>query len=400
MVDSFHVPESSATAVGPADVNSRSAIISAIVLGTIGVLSFIIQPGVVAGFVGELGYDEAQSVNLAGIEMLGVATSAILLAFFGNRLNWRLVVLLGLALAICGNLLSAAMLQLPAFWAARLVAGLGHGMIISISFTFIGITRHSERNLALYLVLLLTYGAFGLWYLPNYLAAFGFASLFSGFAVLCLIAMLTVRYVPRTYVAEAVDAPEARQLARPLILLALAGVLAYNLAQGIAWGVLALIGFAAGHGEQPVADALFLSQILAIAGALVAVFLAERITSQLAIAIGILGGGGSIALLLGRPDYTTFLIAVCGFNVLWNFVLPFILAKVCDFEISGRMISYAIALQMIGLGAGPLLAAPLIVNGSFLRVELVCIGFFLLSYLLLLVPMNAHKRLLKSETTV
>jgi len=385
--------------VASMDVNTVASVGSAIVLGTVGVLSFIIQPGLVQGFVSELGRSEPQAVNLAGLEMLGVALAAILLALTVNRLNWRMVVLAGLGLAILGNVLSAIALDSPQLGLARFVAGLGHGAIISISFTFIGVTSRAERNLALYLVLLLTYGAFVLWYLPSFLAAFGFAALFFSFATICVVAMVTALFVPRSYVAEAVGNPRARQLRTGLLFTALTGVLAYNLAQGIAWGILALVGMAAGHSEQSVANALFLSQILAIAGALTSVFLADRIESNLAIATGIFGGAASIALLIGQPDYTIFLVAVCGFNVLWNFVLPFILAKVCDFETSGRMMSIAIALQMIGLGAGPLLAAPLIAGGSYLGVELVCIGMFLASYLLLLRPILTHRRLLNGLAT-
>lgn len=391
------LPNAGSARAAPVNVNGLPAVASAIVLGTIGVLSFIVQPGIVQGFVAELGLAEPQAVNLAGVEMLGVAIAAILLAFVGNRLNWRMVVIAGLAVAITGNILSAIALDSPLLSLARFVAGLGHGLVISISFTFIGITRKAERNLALYLVLLLTYGAFGLWYLPSFLAAFGFHTLFFAFAAICAAAMVTVLYVPTAYHAEVASNPKARQISSALVFIALAGVLAYNLAQGIAWGILALVGIGAGHPEQAVADALFFSQILAIAGALVAVFLAHRINSHLAIALGIFGGAASIALLVGQPSYLLFVVAVCGFNLLWNFVLPFILAKVCEFETQGRMMSYAIALQMIGLGGGPLLAAPLIAGGSYVPAELVCIAMFIASYILLVGPMTSHRRLLIAQ---
>lgn len=380
------------------DVNQWPAILSAILLGTVGVLSFIIQPGLVHGFVVELGYSEPEAVNLAGIEMFGVALATILLALGGNRLDWRQVTLIGLGVAVAGNLLSALALGSPLLSLTRFVAGFGHGLVISISFTFVGITRRAERNLALYLVLLLSYGALGVWQLPGFLAEFGFAVLFGGFAVLCLLALATLPFLPRAYSAEDMANPEARQLPGGLILTALAGVLAYNLAQGIAWATLFLIGIAAGHAEQGVADALFVSQVLAVGGALASVFLAGRVSRHGAIAVGILGGAASISLLVGQPSYPVFLIAVCGFNVLWNFVLPFILGKVCDFEVSGRMMSYAISLQMIGLGGGPILAASLIDGGEYLLVEVACIALFIASYALLAVPMAHHRQLARAQT--
>lgn len=381
-----HQPKS----VKHVEVNDASAIFSAILLGTIGVLSFIIQPGLVQGYVTQLGLSESQAVYLAGIEMLGVALATIFMALKGIQLDWRWIVAGGLGLAFVGNIGSALTLSHGGFNALRFLTGIGEGVIISISFTFVGLTTKAERNLSLYLVSLLTYGAFGLWYLPTFLEAFGLNGLFLGFAILSVAAMASIPFVPRAFCVAAMPNPEARQLPTTLLAVALAGVLAYNLAQGIAWAILFLVGINAGLAEQSVADALFVSQILAIGGALTAVFLAARINRNGAIGFGILGGAASIAILLDLPSMTIFTLGVCGFNILWNFVLPFILGRICDFDESGRMISFAIAMQMIGLGGGPLIAAALLEESGYRVTGLVCIALFVVSYLLLLIPIRRH----------
>ncbi|WP_083554690.1 MFS transporter [Novosphingobium sp. NDB2Meth1] len=375
------------------DVNGWPAILCAVILGTIGVLSFIIQPGVVQGYVTQLKVDEATAVNLTGVEMLGVALATIFMAVRGTQINWRWVVAGGLLIAAAGDLASLGAPLGGRFEIARFVAGLGEGTITSISFTFVGVTVRAERNLALYLTLLLTYGAFGLWYLPGFLGSHGLDAMFIGFAVLSLASLLTLPFLPHAYSAEEMVNPEARQLGTPLLVVALAGVLAYSLAQGIAWAVLFLVGVGAGLGEQAVADALFLSQILAVGGALASVFLAGHVNRNGAIAFGILAGAASIALLIGKPSLTLFVVGVCGFNVLWNFVLPFILGRVCDFDESGRMMSFAIMMQMIGLGGGPLIAGQLLDGSGYLSAELLCVGLFIVSYALLLVPIRKHQAL-------
>ena len=382
------------------DANAPTALAAAIILGTVGVLSFIIQPGLVQGFVTELGRSESEAVNLASIEMLGTAAAAIFLAFFSGYLSWRKVAFGGLLLAAAGNIFSALLIDGDQLVFARLMAGLGHGAIISISFTLVGITRRAERNLALYLVLLLTYGAFMLWYLPSFFAVFGIQALFYMFAAICFASLLTVGLIPSRYNGEIAAALDARDLGAKMVALALAGVLAYNLAIGIAWGILALIGLDAGFSEQAVADALFLSQLFAIVGALASVYLADKIGSHLAIGIGILAGAASVGLLVGKPGYAVYSLAVCAFNLLWNFALPFILAKVCAFETRGRMMSYAIALQMIGLAVGPLIAGFLIGDGDYTAPQLLCIAMFIASYVLLLPPMRRHRALTRPSQTV
>ncbi len=375
------------------DVNGWPAIVSAIALGTIGVLSFIIQPGIVQGYVTHLHVSDAAAVNLVGLEMLGVALATIAMALVGTRIDWRLIVAGGLIIAASGDVASALATQGPQFGWLRLIAGFGEGVIISISFTFVGVTAKAERNVALYLVLLLTYGAFGLWYLPEFLDRVGIAGMFAVFAVLSTLALVTVPFVPHGYGAAEATRPGVRQLPAMMLAVALAAVLAYNIAQGIAWAVLFLVGTSAGLAEQAVANALFASQILAVAGALASVFLADRVPRDWAIAGGILGGAASIALLLGTPGLVLFTVGVCGFNVLWNFVLPFILGRIGDFDESGRMMSFAVAMQMIGLGGGPLIAAPLIDGKSYRLVELVCIALFLVSFALLRIPSAHHRRL-------
>ncbi len=382
---------------GAQDVNGASAILSAVILGTIGVLSFIIQPGLVEGYVAHLGLGQAQAVNLAGLEMLGVAVATVLLAAWGHRLDWHGVVAVGLLAAVAGNIGSALTAGSAGFVWFRVLSGLGEGTITSISFTFVGLTARTERNVALYLVLLLSYGAFGLWYLPDFLNIWGFKGLFIVFAALSALALATIPFVPHSAAAASELSPEARQLPMALLITALAGVLAYNIAQGMAWAVLGLVGGGAGIGDQQVADALFLSQALAVGGALASVLLAHRVNRNRAIAVGILAGAASISLLLGTPSLALFTVAVCGFNVLWNFVLPFILGRICDFELSGRMMSFAVAMQMIGLGVGPLLAAQLLTGNVYRPVELVCIGLFLASYLFLLLPMQRHRKLLSAS---
>ncbi len=381
----------------PFDVNSASSIVSAIALGTLGVLSFIIQPALVQGYVTQLSVSEPTALNLAGIEMLGVAASAIALALPGIKLDWRQLLTGALILAIIGNVLSGLLVGGSGIWGARLIAGLGHGAIISLSFSFVGLTRKVDRNLALYLTSLLAYGALGIWALPAFLEWVGLRGLFFSFSAILLLGMLTVSRVPHAVHARMRVPETARDLPRGPVLLALAGVLSYNLAQGIAWAVLFLVGVNAGLAEQPVANALFISQVLAVGGALASVFLAGKIIRLHAVIVGIFGGAACIALLLKTPSAVIFLISVCGFNILWNFVLPFILAGVGEFDTKGHMVGRAIAMQMLGLGVGPFIAGWLTDGSSYFLVEMACIGFFLASFVMLVMPMRLQQRLVNSS---
>jgi hypothetical protein len=376
------------------DMNAPMTVASAIFLGTVGVLAFIVQPGLVEGFVTALGLTDKQANDLAGIEMLGVALSTVLVSLMGERVSWRLLTALALGVAVAGNLASALLTASPALFAARFAAGLGHGAIISLSFTFVGLTAHPARNIAFYLVALLSYGAVGLWMLPALLGHIGFPPIFVFFAVVSALGFATLGFLPRSSSARQVAPEGARPFALVPGVVALAGVLAYNIAQGIAWANLGLIGAAMHIGDQMVADDLFLSQVLAVLGAILSVVLAGSPRPMVLISGGIIGGAASIVALIVSHTKLTFLVSVCGFNILWNFVLPFILSAVGNLDLRGRMISWAIALQMIGLGLGPILSAQMIQNGDFLNIEIACVGFFLASLGLLVAPLAQRNRFL------
>lgn len=382
----------------PLDIDSTPTIATAIILGTIGVLSFIVQPGLVQGFVVELGLSEVEANDLAFAEMLGVAIATYLTAIASRSVSWRRLVTIGLALAVVGNFASALIGDPFFFRFARFVTGLGEGAIISLSFTVIGLTQKTERNLALYLVLLLTYGAFGLWVMPQAFNAIGLNGIFVAWAILTALAFITVRHVPRSVESRTIVSNTAAQLSTPLLIIALLGILLYNTAIGIAWANLFLIGMEIRPDEQAIANALLLAQFVAIAGALIPVFMETRLGRWRPLVIGIFGGAAFIALLLGDPTYLIFAVAVCGFNFMWNFVLPFILSSISDMETRGEIMTRAIAMQMTGLGFGPFFAARILgEGGGFETVELATITLLIISFVLLAIAKVARRRALAAN---
>lgn len=69
------------------DVNSATAIGSAVILGTIGVLSFIVQPGLVQGFSSQYEVGEDVANFLASAEGFGIALATIITAFASRAVN-------------------------------------------------------------------------------------------------------------------------------------------------------------------------------------------------------------------------------------------------------------------------------------------------------------------------
>lgn len=366
---------------------------AAIILGTIGVLSFIVQPGLVQGFVTDLGVDEAVANELAFSEMLGIALATVIAALIGSNVSWRLQTIIALCIAVLGNVFSAIAPDIGTLSIARSIAGFGAGFVISISFTVIGAGARAERNLGLYLVALLTYGAFGLWAMPTILDAFSLTVVFSAWALASALAIIPARSLPHrpeTSLASSISqSPGVKDASTVMMVTVLLGVLIYNISVGIAWANLFLIGIDAGLREQPIANALLICQFTAVAGALGAVWFAERTGRFWPIAIGTLGGAAAIALVLGHPDYIAFLLALIAFNTLWNFAMPFILGLAASLTAGGRLLTVAVSAQMVGLAFGPLMASALLgESGGFEQVKWASIALMIATLLLLALPLR------------
>lgn len=375
------------------DVNSKTAIGSAVILGTIGVLSFIVQPGLVQGFSAQYEVGEDVANFLASAEGFGIALATILAAFASRIINWRLIVGLSLLIAAGGNIVSA-LINEPndAFRAARFVTGLGEGGIISMSFSMIGLTQRIERNLSIYLILLLTYGAFGLWIMPTILGSAGLSAVFYAWAGVTILSFATIKFLPRGSDNRAEPSPTAANVAIPMVIVGLLAVLAYNIAIGIAWANLFFVGLEVRNNEQAIANALLLCQFVAIAGAIIPVFMETKLGRWFPVISGILIAAASIAMLLDQPSYAMFIFAICLFNFIWNFFQPFLLSSVEDMR-KGEMMTIAIAVQMMGLvGLGPFVAGYILSNGGTLQTALYTVIALLLASLVLLSAAKLARR--------
>jgi predicted MFS family arabinose efflux permease len=378
-----------AAAEKPAD---RRRLVAAILVGVIGPEVFIVQPGFVQGLVENLGFDDRSAGYAASIEVWGITATTLLMTFFAHRFNWRKVIAVSLILVAVSNLLCIGVHDKTIFVLLRFLAGAGAGSLISLSFTTVGLTSNPDRNFGYLIMWVLSYGAVVLYLMPAAYAFSGMTGPLLFFAAFPLVALPFVSAFPTN--ENPTTAVEADAVDLPLVLksLALAAMLAYFLAQGVAWAYLFLIGTAGGLSEQHVATALTLSQIAGVAGALLPAMIGSRFGRWRPLSVGILGGAVALMFLVGRFEYLPFTLWVCAYNFFWNMTHPYLLASMASFDRRGRVVVYAVAMQMSGLAIGPAVAASIIAPSHYDRVNWLAIAFFLVSWICILPPVLSQQR--------
>lgn len=381
----------------PVDLNTSMPVVAAIVMAVIGPEVFIVQPGFVLGMVEYMGFSEKMAGDISSAEMWGIALTTVLMTFSAQRFNWRYVIFASLLIMIVGNLASifAQTPLLFGFW--RFVVGFGAGGLVSLSFTILGLTDKPDRNFGYMIMWVLVYGAIVLMAMPTAYQLIGMNGVLIFLAILPAVGLIFVRYLPTSGSDHVQLEADAVNLPSNFKYLALLAMFCYFLGQGVVWAYLFLIGITGGGSEQEIANGLTASQFLGVAGAFTAAMVGNRRGRSIPLTLGILGTLIPLFWLFGNMGALVYAIAVCIYNYFWNVTHPYLLAAMASFDRSGRMVTYAVAAQMLGIANGPWIAARVFTEGDFSRVIWLGIILFTASLIFILPPVLIQRRLTKKS---
>jgi predicted MFS family arabinose efflux permease len=353
------------------------------VLVIVGMQVFIIQPAFISALVIARHLTEAWAGYIASSEMSGIAFATIVAAAIGHRLPWRVTTAIG-AVVLSGADLASVFAPTPIlFLIARAVAGLGAGLFISIGYSAIGMTRNTDRNFGYVIMALLGYGACGVFAMPWALASIGLGGILIALAIMAITPLPLLFLLPQRSTIlssqEAIGNVVARD--RSIEYLALAAVATFFLAQGMVWAYLGLIGTAAGLADQTVANGLAISQLAGVLGAFGMAWLSGRVSQHGLLLAGTIGSAVPLLALLVLTGAFSYGTSIVVFNGAANLMTPLLMAIAAT---AGRgnplTVQRAAALQMLGLAAGPALAAPIADQYGFAPVLIVSAVLFSVAY--------------------
>ena len=95
-----------------------------------------------------------------------------------------------------------------------------------------------------------------------------------------------------------------------------------------------------------------------------------------------------------------FTIGACLFNILWNVTHPYLLAAQASFDRSGRQVSFATAMQMLGIAAGPTVGSAILDAGGGFEQIMVLAGVMMIVTLVLIQPPVLREAVLSKKEQV
>lgn len=375
------------------DLNSLKGLFALLLVHTIGPQTIIILPGLVQGYVEQIGISEQDAGFLASVETWGMFIATFAMMVLVSRVRWRVLMFAGLAAMVLTNLASTATDDLRLLYVLRFIAGVGGGTIVAVSYAMIGQTVRMNRNFGWALFFVLLYGAIVFPLLPPLYSAFGINGAFIFFAVFALCGLPFVKGLPDAGHGVSEADPDAVNLSANYKMLAVGSMLLYFIGQIAVWSYFYRFGIRYGIGEQAVGSALSISQFAGLAGALSVVAFSRLVRKDIALFIGIIGSAAVISAMFGSHTFAMFVAIACVYQFLWNMTHPFLLGALARFDPSGKLIVYGTAMQFLGIAVGPALAALVIVQDSLANVLWLGIVFMLAAAAFVLPPVAREHRL-------
>lgn len=335
-----------------------------------------LQPILLGGLLAEHRLSAAQIGQAAMVEGLGMAVAAALAGAFLKPHRLRLIAgTAALAMAAANG--ASIVADAVGVIAARGANGLASGVLLWILVGMLTRAAAPGRLFAIYVTMQAT-GAFLLstLYAAYVVPRFGIAASYAVLAALGLVLLVpALLLIPDRYAPIAATAGGS-QWPTPGGAIGLLAVACYLAGIMALWVYLVPLGAQLGRDPATVGFGISVAIGVQILGGLAATALATRLGGGTASLIGAIGNIAAIALLLGGDSDATFYGAAAIFSFFWMFVPPFHLPLLIAFDPSHRSAMFVSSAQLVGVSAGPMIAATLVTATAFTAAASAAIALF------------------------
>ncbi|PHI35709.1 MFS transporter [Pseudoalteromonas sp. GCY] len=361
--------------------------LSGLLTAPIGYLVLLFLPVYLEVVAKTMALTDQQIGHLASTDSVGIVIATLLFSFFIQKLQFRQVTLVGVAITVLANLASALTDSFTLLCFIRIIAGFGEGLLVAVGITAIGMTSNPNRWFGFYTAVVVGVQALGLVTVAPIYQAGGLIAVFVAMAALYLLPLLVVKQLPQnttSYLTSEEANPCNHYIAPKYFLIALAGLLCFYIGIGSTWTYISFAGTDAGLSLDYVSQALALAMIAGLLGALFFAWLNDKGKNAWLLSLSVVIMGVSLIAVLFDVSEFKYLMLLSVFSFFWSIVGARTFAIISDADHSGKYISAAQTLVGVGYIIGPMMAAQIIVGYSYLGVNTMGAIAFMLCFALMM----------------
>ena len=318
-------------------------------------------PVISTAWVTKLGFTEVEVGRVAGMDLGGLSAGAIVTAWIINRVNRRILVFIGIIIAVVANGMCLKYVDYDTVLWLRFLAGFGSGMYTAVAVAIFGM---SIRPALAYNLMLFSFAfsqALEMRILPQ-LSMNGIYWVFIGCFLATIPFLKWIKSYPKTRPVEERSSTNDSNARYALFLpwVCLFAIFLTYINIGAYWTYIELAALDSNTNPNLVSEVLVWASLCSLLGCLIATLLSNRfgLLRPLLIALFTMAMGvGMLAFGINEPR---FLMSVFTFNLLWIFTDVYQMGSLANFDNGGHYAAYLPAAQGLGQIVGPNLAASLL----------------------------------------
>jgi len=362
------------------------SIISYVLTSAVAPLMITLGPIIIGAYVEVLGLTEKQAVKIFSTEMAGFSFGGVIVFLLLSRVNWRHIVLGAFIFLILGNFAALGVDTLQPLLIIRFLTGLGSGTLMAMTVVSIGMTKNPERIYGLWLASQYISAAIAITFLARLIPEYGLAAAFIIFAILGLSLVWVFLHFPeRSEIKAGGSTIAGTRKALVLGVLGLLGIFVFYGGQAAVWAYVERIGITAEFTSISVANAISIALLAGIGGALLATALGNKLGRRVPMIVTIIFSLIAVYVLVDSTVFISYLMALCLFNVVWQYSTPYLQATIANIDASGRLLSLVAIVIPASISAGPAVVSFFLIEGGAYTVILwvllvsLPLGFLLLN---------------------
>ena len=318
-------------------------------------------PVISTAWVTKLGFTEVEVGRVAGMDLGGLSAGAIVTAWIINRINRKILVFIGIIIAVVANGMCLKYVDYDTVLWLRFLAGFGSGMYTAVAVAIFGM---SIRPALAYNLMLFSFAfsqALEMRILPQ-LSMNGIYWVFIGCFLATIPFLKWIKSYPKTRAVEERSDTNNSNARYALFLpwVCLFAIFLTYINIGAYWTYIELAALDSNINPNLVSEVLVWASLCSLLGCLIATLLSNRfgLLRPLLIALFTMAMGvGMLAFGINEPR---FLMSVFTFNLLWIFTDVYQMGSLANFDNGGHYAAYLPAAQGLGQIVGPNLAASLL----------------------------------------
>ena len=370
------------------DPNSKGRVALIVLFSSVVGMLLLMAPAVASQLQLQLELNPSQTGDLFSAELGAMSFASIPALWWMRKFNIRTMSTIFGTVFIVGNISSAYIGEYGTLLAVRFCTSLAGGSLMVLCMSLAAQTKDRNRVYGLWVMGQLSFGAIGLAVLPHFLDTFGIGIVYWVLAVLMILALPLVRFLPQRniaadHISDEHTGPTPNYVLRAA--LGLVAVLAFYVSLSGIWTFVGDIAGASLIDTETSSMILSIATVLGIAGSALATVLGDRPNTRTNLLVGYLAMTLSVTLLAGMPGLLRFAAAALLFKFTWTFILPYIMSTLSGLDRTGRLVNLANIAIGGGFALGPFIGGRLVETaGGYGTLIAVSVTGLLLSLVLIL----------------